>query len=140
MQIAGLGLADRLADHGQKGDHVVADPLLEVVHLLDVEAGCPDLGQRVGRDATQVSPTLCGQHLDLQPEFETPAIGPDLPHPRRRISLDQEEKALLDNGFGGEGDYRPRKLRPDLAHKQSADPYILRWRGSMRRWIAGPIL
>src|SRR5262249_55225531 len=96
VQVAGLRLADGLADHRQERYEVVAGTGLDLLDTLSVEARCPDTRKGLRRDSADGTPGFGGEYLDLQPELEAMAVGPDLADPRRCVTLDQVGAELLE--------------------------------------------
>src|SRR5262249_53765202 len=109
-----LRLADGLADHRQERYEVVAGTGLDLLDTLSVEARCPDTRKGLRRDSADGTPGFGGEYLDLQPELEAMAVGPDLADPRRCVTLDQVGAELLE--IVG-GDTRPPHYKwPGLGH------------------------
>ena len=66
VDVASLRLADRLVDDGEKRDHIVAHPGLDLGDLRHIEGGLADLGQSLLRDASKPRPCLGREDLDAK--------------------------------------------------------------------------
>jgi hypothetical protein len=94
VDVAGLRLADRFVEHGEKGDHVMTHARLDLGDLLGVESSFANFRQGGGRDAAKGCPGLAREDLDAEPQLESVLVRPDRPDRRRRVSLDQEKCRL----------------------------------------------